>query len=151
MSPIVTQLYLHVSALCNFFSNKTLHVRLKDAHHCSLPLPIFLTCTPSGNAPSKKVNQRSSVYELRTKLLVWGICHQQIWWSPIGCQGFVCSGHQHVRRIHCRIHCMSIFDVCGCRKRPVHSLEGWPLIKATPRCLQASHSVLEKKQLDSRS
>ena len=37
-------------------------------------------------------------YELRTKLLVWGICHQQIWWSPIGFQGFVCSGHQHQSR-----------------------------------------------------
>ena len=37
-------------------------------------------------------------YELRTKLLVWGICHQQIWWSPIGFQCFVCSGHQHQSR-----------------------------------------------------
>ena len=38
------------------------------------------------------------IYELRTKLLVWGICHQQISWSPIGFQGFVCSGHQHQGR-----------------------------------------------------
>ena len=38
------------------------------------------------------------VHELRTKLLVWGICHQQISWSPIGFQGFVCSGHQHQGR-----------------------------------------------------
>ena len=38
------------------------------------------------------------IYELRTKLLVWGICHQQIWWSPIGFQGFARSGHHHQSR-----------------------------------------------------
>ena len=47
---------------------------------------------------------------------------------------------------------MSIFDVCGQEKRPVHSLEGWPPIKATPR-FQESHPVpmvLDKKQLHSK-
>lgn len=38
-------------------------------------------------------NNNTKICELRKKLLVWWICHQQIRWPPIGSQGFVCSGH----------------------------------------------------------
>ncbi len=39
------------------------------------------------------LKSQHSTYELRTKLVVWGICHQQIWWSPIGCQGLYVQGN----------------------------------------------------------
>ena len=38
------------------------------------------------------------IYELRTKLLVWGNAITKCGGSPIGYQGFGCSGHQHQSR-----------------------------------------------------